>query len=89
MKIKIWTLHIRDRWGGDAVSVHYSRRVALECLLDFHDFEDDEASEVRDLITDGHFDDALSRIDEFADASGHEWSIDVHVVDTEKAEVVT
>jgi hypothetical protein len=86
MKIKIYTLHARLRWGDDITEVHLSRSqvlVSAGSLLD-----EDEQVEFDVLVEAGKYDEADSYLEERLDSSGHEWSIEEHIIDTEKAEVV-
>lgn len=90
MKIQIHILHVRDRWGGQTITAHYTERALYfglaRFLLDGDDDDDEDRREVRQLIRKGEFEQANSRMGELADASGHEWTIETIRLETRRAE---
>lgn len=80
--LQLFTLHIRDRWGGSAITLHHSPEYRASYLLAWYEanngLDEDDATEIRALIHDGQYQAAFSRIGELGDASGHEWTLGEH-----------
>lgn len=82
LKLKLWTLHTRLRWGDSITELHTSRAAALHsagALL-----EDEEKPEFDALVSGGDLDEADARLEELLESSGHEWAIESHELATDE-----
>lgn len=81
---KIYSLHIRDRWGGDNTTLHQSaeeRDLSLcEWLEGNGSLEKLDVRRVLKAIAAGNLDRANELMCHYADSSGHEWTRSEHEI---------
>jgi hypothetical protein len=90
MKIQIHVLHIRDRWGGNSITGHYTSKQMMTALAKFMLSQPDDADNLREamrLIRVGKIPKAAQFISEASETAGHEWTDQTIGIDPAKAEL--
>lgn len=74
MKIKLYLMGYRSRWGDSGVTHHYDRREWVESLFPWLENEPKDLAEIRGMLNTGKdVGDIWDRIGEMLDSSGHEF----------------